>query len=252
MAERQDKPKVNTRGYQTFNSDPVNATTFAWDFQGDMLKLVFTPELAKSEQTERRRYDYDHSWITCLGRSKCNDLYTDYINNWKFSETSWSVSVSVAKVNQFGFGMRKFDNDEKQFFAFLVRGIDPETLTSELYIEHVFVKGEIIRNYDYQKGTFDRELLPESEFLLFMNDLECFIKGTSKAWNHANRVVDKTYKDMISGDIRAIGKKVGAELTSWDSAERNGVSYGQPSLFDNNASAAKTETITNLDELPFS
>lgn len=248
-----DKPKVSTRGYQTFNTaSPINVTTFQWDFQGDMLKLIWTPELPKGEQTEKRRYDYNNSWITCIGRSKCNDLLIDYEDNYEIKdEKPWSISVSVATVNQFGIGMRITEDGKKEYYAMLVRNINPETLTSELYIEHVFAAGEIITNYNHNTGDFERSTPVDSEFRLFINDMRCFIQASSKAWNHANRVVDKTYKDMISGDIRAIGKKVGAELVSWDSAERNGVSYGQPSLYDNNSKAANTETITSLDELPF-
>ena len=81
-----------------------------------------------------------------------------------------------------------------------------------------------------------------------------FVKASSKAFNHANRVVDKTYKDMIVSDIRAIGKKVGAEMSSQYSAQKSGAHYGQASLFDNTATQASTENITSLydlDVLPF-
>ena len=76
-----------------------------------------------------------------------------------------------------------------------------------------------------------------------------FVAGSSKAWNHANRVVDKTFKDMIVNDIRSIGNKVGAEISTGYASQRGGARYGQQSLFDTSSMNAPVEQISSLDDL---
>lgn len=248
----QEKRDVITKGFRTSNGKMEMATAFEWQYQGDMLKLIFTGELPKDKQTEKRRYDYDNSWITCVARAKCLDL-AKQIKERLFKSLEENkecfVSVPVAEVNQVGIGL-KFNKDGVPFFyAKLIRNISPETLTTSDEIIYEFRKGEVIVDYDNSTGKFGEREITNNEFLLFLNDMDAFVMATSKAFNHANRVVDKAYKDMISGDIRAIGKKVGAEVSQPYSSSRAGASYGQASLFDNNAETAPTNTINSLDEL---
>lgn len=242
---------VNTRGYHTSNSAAIKAAACEWSFQGEMLKIIITPELPEHEQTERRRYDYDHSWITCISRLKCMDLYNQMkltvLPSMQAKENIF-VSVPVAEVNQFGFGAF-FDDKGCHGYLKLIRNINPTDLTSNDEIVYEFRKGEIIVNYDNKSGKFDDRQLNETEMLLFISDLDNFIRASSKAYNHANRVVDKTYKDMVVSNIRAVGTKVGAELPSYNSAQRSGARFGQTSLFNNNSAQAPSDTIMSLDDL---
>lgn len=242
---------VQTRGYRTFNSTQAKPTAFEWDYQGDMLKLLITPELPEKEQTERRRYDYQHSWITCISRTKCVDLWNaikeKVVPALKEGKDKF-VSVPVAEVNQFGVGARVV-NGEVEGYVKLIKNISASDLTSKESIQYTFRKGELIEDYDCDTGKFGGRVITDSEFLLFMEDLKSFIEGSSKAFNHANRVVDKTYKDMISSDIRSIGNKVGAEMSTPYAAQKGGARYGQQSLFDTNAMNAPADQISSLDDL---
>lgn len=248
----EEKRDVNTRGFRTTNGKSDPASAFEWQYQGEMLKLIFTDELPKDKQTEKRRYDYDNSWITCVTRVKCLDLVRQMRERlFKAVEEKKDcfVSVTVAEVNQFGVGVRFNKDGVENFYAKLIRNISPETLVTTDEMSYEFKKGEVIVDYDNTTGKFGKREITNSEFLLFLNDMDAFVVATSKAFNHANRSVDKAYKDMISGDIRAIGKKVGAEVSQPYSATRAGASYGQTSLFDNGADSAPTSTINSLDEL---
>lgn len=245
-------PQVSTRGYHTSNADAIKATAFEWSFQGEMLKLITSEELPENEQTEKRRYDYDHSWITCLSRIKCLDL-AEQIKNIIIPAITEKkdkfVSVTVGTVNQFGVGVRFDENGKVTCYTKLIRNINPEDLTSSDEIMYEFRKGEVIVNYNNETGKFDDRLQNETEMYLFLRDLDSFVDAGSKAYIHASRVVDKTYKDMITSDIRAIGSKVGAEVSAPFSAQRAGARYGQQSLFDNNAVSAPSETISSLADL---
>lgn len=247
----QDRPTVTTRGQRVFNSNNNNKSTFEWSFQGDMMKIILTPELPESEQTEKRRYDYDHSTITCITRAKCLSLYEEckkeLLPLLEKGEPGFR-SVPVADVNQFGIGIKPTDKGWTGYVK-LIKNINPETLTSNEEISYEFRKGELIKNYDNKTGKFAERVETDDEFLLFLKDLNEFTKAASKAYVHAQRVVDKTYKDMISNDIRSIGKKVGAEMTTFGSSTGGGSQYGQQSLFDNNAPSAPVEPIGSLEEL---
>ena len=248
----QEQKTVTTRGYRTSNPNAIKASAFEWDYQGDMLKLIITPELPENEQTEKRRYDYDNSWITCIARAKCVDLITEFESRLRKAineGTECFVSVPVAEVNQFGIGIKPDGKGDMVGYVKLIRNINPTDLTSKDEIIYEFRKGELIVNYDNSTGKFTDRVLTSGELELFIDDMTSFVKASSKAFNHANRVVDKTYKDMVVSDIRAIGKKVGAEMSSQYSAQKSGAQYGQTSLFDNTATHASTENITSLDDL---
>lgn len=255
-----ERQTVSTRGYHAVNIEASTPMAFDWDYQDDMMKLVFSPELPESERTESRRFDYKNQWITCIKRSKCKDLY-DHIKELVLpaakEKKDMFVSVPVANVNQFGFGVRFNDKGECTPYVKLIRNIDPSTLTSSNEIEYEFKRGEVIVNYDNSTGKFEERSLKHVEMALFLNDLECFIMASSKAFNHANRVVDKTYKDQVTGLIKAVGNKVGADMPVYGSAQRAGARYGNTPLFDNNAPQAPMDTITSVkdldldDELPF-
>lgn len=246
------RTQVQTRGFRTSNGAAIVATAFAWDFQDDMLKLTTTPELPSGEQTEKRRYDYQNSWVTCVTRPKCLDLWDEFnklIIPAMEKKEEKNISVPVGGVNQFGIGVRPNDKGEMEGYVKLIKNIDPQSLQTTETIEYVFRKGEVIEDYDPSTGKFGGRIITDNEFLLFINDLKCFVDASSKAWNHANRVVDKTYKDMIATDIRSIGNKVGAEMSTPYAAQRAGARNGQPSLFDTNSMNAPADTITSLDEL---
>lgn len=243
--------EASTRGYHTFNPNAIKVSAFDWSFQGEMFKLVITPELPENEQTEKRRYDYDHSWITCLTRIKCLDL----LNNVKEivlpkikDKVDAFVSVTVADVNQFGLGI-KFVDGKLVSYAKLIRNINPNDLTSQDEIAYEFRNGEVIVNYDNVNGSFAERIQNNVEFTLFLKDMENFVNASSKAYTHANRVVEKFYKDQVLGNINAIGNKVGADIQTYNSAQKSGAKYGQTSLFDNTAVSAPSDTITSLDQL---
>jgi hypothetical protein len=226
-------------------------TSLGWDFQDDMLKLIFTPELPDNEQTEKRRYDYDHSWITCVSRPKCIDLYNqvnEKVRPAMANKEPKFVSVPVATINQIGIGTMQDEKLGTIAYLKLVRNISQD-LKSKEQIVYVFRKGEVIVDYDNENGKYDTRELTDNEFELFLSDMKNFVDAGSNAYNHANRVVDRTYKEMISGDIRAIGAKVGATVSTPYAAQRGGARYGQTSLFDNSSMNAPADQISSLDEL---
>lgn len=243
---------VQTRGFSSSNSNAKTPRAIEWSYQADMLRVLFYPELPENEQTEKRRYDYKNPWVTAVTRAKCIDLYRKYKEKVRPAAEKGEpkfVSVPVGEVNQFGIGVRPNEKGGITGYLKLIKNIDANTLKSNEIIIYEFRSGEVIEDYDETTGKFGGREITENEMELFIMDLNSFVMASSKAFNHANRVVDKTYKDMIANDIRSIGTKVGAEMSTPYAAQRGGARYGQQSLFDTGAMNAPVEQIASLDDL---
>lgn len=243
---------VQTRGFSSSNGNAKKPRAVEWSYQADMLRVLFYPELPENEQSEKRRYDYKNPWITAITRGKCIDLYEKFKKLVEPAAEKGEpkfISIPVGEVNQFGIGVCPNEKGDMTGYLKLIKNIDPKTLQSREVIEYEFRVGELIEDYDETTGKFGARHITDNEMHLFVKDLESFIMGSSKAFNHANRVVDKTYKDMIASDIRAIGNKVGAEMSTPYAAQRGGARYGQQSLFDTGAMNAPVEQISSLDDL---
>lgn len=241
---------VNTKGTLT----PVMLMTSFWD---DMMKLVFYPELPEGQRSENRRFDRDNGVITCISRDKCNELANLYeelikprINDTESPKENFSVSVPIAGVNQLAIGLKVGEDGEYHAYVGLIKDINPETLTSDTIIEFELPRGEYITNYDPANGTFGERKITFNGLDVFCKDLSDFRSASSKAYVHAARCVDKTYKDMVYNAVVAIGTKVGANMSQVGGVGNS--RYGRPSgsIFDQNTSGAPSNIPTmSLDEL---
>lgn len=255
---------VNTRSNNIANGSAKVPSALKVTFWNDMLKLEFAPELPEMKRTETRRYDWDNTWITCISRAKCNELFEQYETIIKpaiKSKTAESVSIPIASVNLLtistGVGEDGFyeDNDVHPYIE-LVKNVDPATLKSDTSIRYEFVHGEVIHGYNRATGDFKERELTCNELDTFMKDLNGFREASSKTYVHAARCVDKAYKDSITNGLHKIGEKVGADLSFTSSYNRDGMGYG--SIFDKSnggkGDAAPTQSygaLEDLEELPF-
>lgn len=254
-----DRKSVNTRSASLTNKKttmtPILLLTSFWD---DMLKLTFCPELPESQRTENRRFDRDHGTITCISRDKCNELYNIYkeqiepvLKDEAAEKKNVFYSVTVADVNQVGIGLRIGEDGEYHSYISLIKDINPETLICNNITEFEFPKGEYVENYNPKDGSFGERKFTHNGLDVFCKDLNEFRRASGKAYVHAARCVDRSYKDMVYDGIVAIGEKVGASIqTSGNGNSRYGRT-GQGSLFDRDGGASSpmnVPTIT-LDEL---
>ena len=107
MAYNNDNTKkqnnVNTKGASFKNVSADKPCALIITYWNDMVKLEFAPELPENEQTENRKYDYEHTVSTCVTRAKCNELVNGYKNvivpAIKACEDK-AISVPIAQVNQ--------------------------------------------------------------------------------------------------------------------------------------------------------
>lgn len=230
-------------------------------FQNDMLKLSFCGELPASQQTDNKRFDRQNPTITCITREKCNLLAEAYKSEMEdivrgikeFPEEGVSVSISVAGVNLIQLAADKNKNGVIQTHLRLIRNINPDNLTCDNITDFIFPKGEYIVDYKPTDGSFTDRKLIENGIFVFVNDLKEFSYAASKAYVHAARCVDKSYKDMVYDAIVQIAGKVGAELKQYGGGTGNSRYGSTSSMFDRNshgtASSISNQPTMTLDEL---
>lgn len=249
---------VQTRS--TSSTSDANAQTpilLMTAFQNDMLKLTFCNELPASQQTETMRFDRKNPIVTCIVRDKCNVLYEAYEKELKpmlEGETPMephSVSITVANVNQIALATAPDGNGGWQTELRLIKGIDPQTLTSTNVTTFVFPKGEYITDYNPNDGSFKDRKITHNGIDVFASDLNTFKIASSKAYVHAARCVDKSYKDMMYDAIVQIGNKVGAEIQQRGQGTGARYGSGSASLFDksSNSSTINSMPSMSLDDL---
>ena len=218
--QNNNQKSTNTRSATMVNKktklEPILLITSFWD---DMMKIQFCPQLPEGQRTENKQFDRENAILTCVSRDKCNELVRLYeeqilpkLKDEAAEKLPFSVSIPIADVNQLALGISVDENGEYQTYLELIKNIDPETLKSNNVVRFEFPKGEYIVNYDPAEGTFKDRILTHNGIDVFVKDMGDFRSASSKAYVHAARCVDRTYKDMVYGGIVAIGEKVGANI----------------------------------------
>ena len=249
---------VQTRVATYYNSKVANGAPCALiiAYYDDGVRIQFAPELPKAEQTERRRYDYDHTIMTFVRRSKCLELYNAYnavIVPALRDGKSAQVSIPLAQVNQImldtGVGEDGIPHPKLKY----IKNIDPNTLIADAnnVVSYEFNTGEYISGYDEVTGNFKERVVTFNELVLFMEDLKNITTAGSNAYVHIDRVVNKYWRDTLDNKLVQIGDKLGVDLSY-----RSTRSYGngsQGSIFNqrtnNQTQTAPQNTVNSLDAL---
>lgn len=256
-----DKAIVSTRGYTWRNATVKIPCALEVAFYGDMVRLSFVPPLPESERGEKRLYDYQNAILTNLSRKNCHELYTQYkeviVPAIKEKKQKF-VSVEVGEnKNHIGIstGFNNSTDGECHPCIILIRGIDPKTKKSNDVILYEFVKNEVFEDYNPITGEVGGIIHTDNELDTFMEDLETARAASTKAYVHAARSVDKTYKDMLIDALRSVQDKMGIQQPASGGYSRGGSSYnasglGYGSIFNTpQGDAAEERTITSSDEL---
>lgn len=251
---------VNTSGLTAKNgksSDHPSALTVSyWD---DRVRLAFSPELPLDQQTEMRRYDYDHSVLTTLGREKCNEMFNAYkevIRPAIMEGKQAAISLPIAGVNQLQIntGVEGSEDGAPRPFIALIKGIDPNSLTAseDKIVRYEFCQGEYILDYNPATGKFSDRVITYNELDLFMNDLNAFREAGSNAYIHTDRVINKYWKDTLDSKLNRIGEKNGLDLT-YKPRFGTGGNGGQGVIFEKPSGKTTPpegqETVGSIDDI---
>lgn len=257
MAENTNNTKksVQTTAVTITNGKALVPSALKMTYWDDRVKFEFAPELPEGQQTEQRRYDYEHQVTTTLSRAKCNEianLYEDIILPALKSNEQKAISVPIAGVNQLGISTN-IVNGEAHPILFFAKDISPDTLiaSDNNIISYEFNRGEYITDYDAKTGHFSDRVITHNELDLFIKDLKATVNAMSNAYVHTDRVVNKFWKDTIDSKLNRIGEKNGLDL-AYKPRYGVGGNGGQGSIFDKPSSDVPTSnqsTINNINDL---
>lgn len=247
--------KVNTSGFEFRNyNSTLQVSGFDQKFYNDSMSIQFFPELPANLQTEKKKLDYNNPISTLLVPEKAMMLYLAYKE--KFlpaieAGEEYSASVIIADVNALRISTGVADTGEVRPYIQLVKGINPDTLISEVEIKYEFKPTNLIDNYNPSTGAFGGKQVRFAELDLVMENMREFVLAIGNAQVHASRVVNRYMNDRISGNIEKIGEKVGADI------QRR--SYGNNANYRNNnhsplfsGNANTTNTLPDVPEESYS
>ena len=256
--ENYSKPSrsVNTSGPTYKNSSVEVPCALGVKYWNDMIQVEFVPELPKSQQTQTRRYDYDHSVLATMRRSKCKMLSMAYhkdIVPALEQNIQKSRSVSIAGVNQLMIDTNIVDGEAHPVIRF-IQNIDESTLKADPsnVCVYEFNRAEILEDYNFETGEFKGILKPHFELDLFMDDLDNALAGTSNAYVHATKYTDAYFRESIINKLNKIGEANGLSMTSPQYGNNGG--GGKGSIFTSAAGNSSQESVpaqnvSSLEEL---
>ncbi|MMZ42278.1 hypothetical protein D1872_37980 [compost metagenome] len=257
---------TNTRGPQFMNRDGFYPSTFVMGYWNGLISLKFHPALPEKQQTESKIFDYDQELQTSLTMEKATILIEGIKNKVipaleKGEETSVGVPIGSSS-SLISVGVKNVKGEFTTYLAFF-KGLNAETKKPDAFVFYEFRKGQRIDNYDPEQGTFEVNNETHSELALFMSLLESAREGLSNAYTHANRTVDRYFRDRLLGQVDAIAVNQGLPASGsnnrgntqrrssgadvFGGGGNTGRSGGSRS--DNSSYDAPSQTIENLDDI---
>lgn len=235
-----EKKSVNTRG-QRFYSNNVDASCcLEVGYYDSMVRLAFVPKLPESARTQRRVYDYDNQVFTAITRVKVSEICNEYDNKIKpaiMEGKDESATIVVGGINAIVIGSGVDEDGVPHPFIMLAKNLN-ESRIPEAYYRYDFNIMEYITGYNVKDGSYQSKEISYAEVDLFFDDLKNAKAATSNAYIHADRVVNRYWKDKLDDNIKAIGRGVGVDLSSSRSGFGNGGKgspFDEPLPFDNNS-----------------
>lgn len=205
------KNDVNTRGPQFSNVESEFPSALVIGFWNGLVSLKFHPPLDPAKRTENNFFDYDKNIQTALTLDKvavlAEDIENVIIPALENKETK-SVGFLIGIDSLISLGTKETDKGMIAYLG-LFKGINPETRKPDTFMMYEFRRTGQVNNYDPLTGDFEREQGPIGELLLFKEILKAARGALSNVYTHANRVVDRFYRDTIKSQLDAVAEKMG-------------------------------------------
>lgn len=259
-ANEYKQPRVYTSGYEFRNyNGTLQASGLDQKYLNDTMSIHFIPELPENLRTEKKRFDYTNTISTLLVPEKALALYIAY--KQKFvpaleAGEEFSTSVIIADVNALRISTGVKDTGKVTPYVQLIKGINPDTLTSEIEIKYEFKSTTLIENYDPNEGSFSGKTSSFIELELFMENMKEFALAAGNAGVHASRVVNRYANDRLNANVEKIGEKVGAEIQQRSTYNNGAANYRNNSpLFETKNQQTQVEynnpeeTYSSLNDL---
>lgn len=251
---------VNTRAKQFMNKDGFYPSTLLVGYWNEMISLKMHPALPREKQTQSSVFDYNQAISTSLTIDKAmillkkiDEVILPAIYEGRVASTA--VLIGLNNLVQIGSGLK----GEVRPFVAIHKGLDADSKipTESIYYEFVNSNDQslsTIDNFDPETGSYESSATVHAEFFVFRELLLESIRGLMMVSAHADRYVNKYYKDKVSSDLAEIGGKMGLQLrresTGFSSYgnRSNGITFGNSSNNVSNMSAP-TNSLNNLSDI---
>lgn len=247
------RDNVNTRGFNLANADGTFAqSTLVLGYWNDLISIKLHPALPKSEQSEKKRFNYDESISTALTLEKAMEL-TRIIEEAKTSDKARffkGVQVGMDSL----VGISSITEEDKTTVVFgIYKGLDQETRLPSEKLLYEFRKVRIIEDYNDETGDYKmKESKESSELNVFERALLSAIDHLTNAAAHAERHVNNYKNKMQTTTLNAIATKVGAETGYQNTSYGNRSGYnsgGNKGPFEQKAVNEEVSNVSDINSL---
>ena len=236
---------VNSKGIQFKNRNGFDASTLVVQYWDDKLNLILHPVLKNPEGVQV--YDYEQRIMITLRVDKAMALLKalDVIMD-KAIEENKETSVAVTTGNNNMLVVSSVLKEGSLNMVLTVcREINPDTKTPGQRFSYTFIKDEeVVRGYDPKTGSFEDVVELQSEYFVFKNALDEYIRMMAQAQAHSDRYFDKYYRNQLADKVTKIGTKMGVVDSGHHTGSYNKSAFANVSNEGNNYSPT-----TSLDDL---
>lgn len=259
----QEKTNVNTKAKQFMNKDGFCPSTLILGYWNEGISLKMHPALPKEKQTQSGVYDYSQVINTSLSVEKAmtiiekiEEIIEPAIKNCECK--TFAVTIGAAGLVQVGSGIK----DEIRPFIGIHKNLDPNTRIpgESCFYEFLNSNNEtltVIEDYDHENGSFSATTTVHTEFLVFKEFLKEAVRGLSMVTAHADRYVNKFYRDKVLNDMAEIGGKMGLQLKrentgfgNYSNNKNAGNMFGGSNNYNSNSNPqASVNNLNNLSDI---
>lgn len=244
------RDNVNTRGFNLSNAEGVIAqSTLVFGFWNDLISIKLHPALPKSEQSEKKRFNYDHALSTALTLEKAMELSSIIAEAKTSDKPRFFKGVQVGMDSLVG--VSAITEDDKTTIVFgIYKGLDPETRLPSEKLLYEFRRVRVIEDYNDETGNYKmKESAESSELNLFERGLLSAIDHLTNASVHADRHVNNYKNKMQTTTMNSIANKVGAETGYQNTSYGNRGGYGGGSSKGPFEQKAVNEEVSNVSDI---
>lgn len=206
------KSDVNTTAIQFRNREGVYPSALVIGYWSSLISLRIHPPLDKSQQNGENFFNWDKGPNTAITLEKSivlADLIETVIVPALKEGTTKFRGVQVGDNGLVGVGTELEGGVTPSAYFVIYKKLDDTTKKPSEYLKYYFKTSYVVNDYDPESGSFYVTQNIHSELQTFLKILKVACIGLSNATVHADRHVNKFFRDKFMGRIEEIAIEMG-------------------------------------------
>jgi hypothetical protein len=258
-SNNREASNVNTTAIQFRNSQGTSPSALVIGYWNSLLSIKMYPALEKSQQNEQNVFNYEKPVSTAITLEKMIVLsihLQDTILPAIKENRAAFKGVPIGDNSLAGVGVTIEDGVPVAYFV-IYKGLDETSKKPESFLKYNFKTSYTVDNYEPESGAHDITQGVQSEVNTFLAIMEAAKVGLSNSTVHADRHVNKFFRDKFMARIEDIAVKVGLPSQkpssgSYSRGSSNGGVFSsqssQPTRVEGSYEAPIT-TLANIEEI---